>query len=76
MKKIILSLFLLVPFAQTDEIKFNLKIQVFSNRQHTNAHYLTIENQEFSRETIEDALESARKYPKERFKKFNLNQIY
>ena len=39
----------------------DLKIQVFSGVG-TGAHYLTIENQEFSRKkAIEDALESARK---------------
>ena len=61
MKKIILSLFLLVPFAQADEIKFGFKNPSFSGVG-TGAHYLTIENQEFSRKkAIEDALESARK---------------
>ena len=48
MKKIILSLFLLVPFAQADEIKFGFKNPSFSGVG-TSAHYLTIENQTFNR---------------------------
>ena len=44
-----------------DEIKFGFKNPSFSGIG-TGAHYLTIENQEFSRKKqIEDALESARK---------------
>ena len=44
-----------------DEIKFGFKHPSFSGIG-TGAHYLTIENQEFSRKKqIEDALESARK---------------
>ena len=60
MKKIILSTLLIVPFAQAD-IVHKFKNPSFSGVG-TGAHYLTIENQEFSRKkSIEDALESARK---------------
>ena len=61
MKKIILSTLLLTSFAHADEIKFGFKNPSFSGVG-TGAHYLTIENQEFSRKKqIEDALEAARK---------------
>ena len=56
-----LSLLSLTPSAQADEIKFGFKNPSFSGIG-TGAHYLTIENQEFSRKKqIEDALEAARK---------------
>ena len=52
---------LITPFAIADEIKFGFKNPSFSGIG-TGAHYLTIENQEFSRKKqIEDALEAARK---------------
>lgn len=61
MKRIIsLSIILSLPI-MADEIKFGFKNPSFSGIG-TGAHYLTIENQEFSRKKqIEDALESARK---------------
>lgn len=62
MKKIVVisSLFLTLGVV-ADEIKFGFKNPSFSGVG-TGAHYLTIENQEFSRKkAIEDALESARK---------------
>jgi len=60
-KRIIsLSIILSLPI-MADEIKFGFKNPSFSGIG-TGAHYLTIENQEFSRKKqIEDALESARK---------------
>lgn len=60
MKKIILLSLLTLPVL-ADEIKFGFKNPSFSGVG-TGAHYLTIENQQFSRKkAIEDALESARK---------------
>jgi DNA integrity scanning protein DisA with diadenylate cyclase activity len=56
----IFFMFAVVPIF-ADEIKHKFKNPSFSG-QGQGAHYLTIENQEFSRkEQIEDALESARK---------------
>ena len=61
MNKLIILAVMLTPFAIADEIKFVFKNPSFSGIG-TGAHYLTIENQEFSRKKqIEDALESARK---------------
>lgn len=62
MKKEIISLSILMSLPiMADEIKFGFKNPSFSGIG-TGAHYLTIENQEFSRKKqIEDALESARK---------------
>ncbi len=62
MKKEIISLSILLSLPiMADEIKFGFKNPSFSGIG-TGAHYLTIENQEFSRKKqIEDALESARK---------------
>ena len=61
MNKLISLIFLLTPFTFADEIKFGFKNPSFSGVG-TGAHYLTIENQEFSRKKqIEDALEAARK---------------
>lgn len=61
MNKLIILAIMLTPFAIADEIKFGFKNPSFSGIG-TGAHYLTIENQEFSRKKqIEDALESARK---------------
>tara|TARA_Y100001951_G_C11286767_1_gene269234 strand:- start:275 stop:775 length:501 start_codon:yes stop_codon:yes gene_type:complete len=61
-KKEIISLSILLSLPiMADEIKFGFKNPSFSGIG-TGAHYLTIENQEFSRKKqIEDALESARK---------------
>ena len=57
----VLSLLALTPNISADEIKHKFKNQSFSGIV-TGAHYLTIENQEFSRKkAIEDALEAARK---------------
>ena len=56
----LLSILAITP-AHADEIKFGFKNPSFSGIG-TGAHYLTIENQEFSRKKqIEDALEAARK---------------
>ena len=56
----LLSILAITP-AHADEIKFGFKNPSFSGVG-TGAHYLTIENQEFSRKKeIEDALEAARK---------------
>ena len=56
----LLSILAITP-AHADEIKFGFKNPSFSGVG-TGAHYLTIENQEFSRKkAIEDALEAARK---------------
>jgi len=66
LKKVLVSsaIFVLFLHAQNvyaDEIKFGFKNPSFSGVG-TGAHYLTIENQEFSRKKqIEDALEAARK---------------
>lgn len=61
MNKLIILAVMLTPFAIADEIKFGFKNPSFSGIG-TGAHYLTIENQEFSRKKqIEDALEAARK---------------
>jgi len=58
---IIFVLFLHAQNVYADEIKFGFKNPSFSGVG-TGAHYLTIENQEFSRKKqIEDALEAARK---------------
>jgi len=58
---IIFVLFLHAQNVYADEIKFGFKNPSFSVFG-TGAHYLTIENQEFSRKKqIEDALEAARK---------------
>jgi len=58
---IIFVLFLHAQSVYADEIKFGFKNPSFSGVG-TGAHYLTIENQEFSRKKqIEDALEAARK---------------
>ena len=57
----VLSLLALTPNISADEIKHKFKNPSFSGIG-TGAHYLTIENQEFSRKkAIEDALEAARK---------------
>ena len=57
----LLSVLAITPTANADEIKFGFKNPSFSGVG-TGAHYLTIENQEFSRKkAIEDALEAARK---------------
>ena len=56
----IFFMFAVVPIF-ADEIKHEFKNPSFSGA-NIGAHYLTIENQEFSRkEQIQDALESARK---------------
>ena len=61
MIKRVLVLSLLSLPVLADEIKFGFKNPSFSGVG-TGAHYLTIENQEFSRKkAIEDALEAARK---------------
>ena len=61
MNKLISLIFLLTPFTFADEIKFGFKNPAFSGIG-TGAHYLTIENQEFSRKKeIQDSLEAARK---------------
>jgi len=64
MKLVLPISFLILIFsfsAHADEIKHQFKNPSFSGSG-TGAHYLTIENQEFSRKkAIEDALESARK---------------
>ena len=53
----LLSVLAITPTANADEIKFGFKNPSFSGVG-TGAHYLTIENQEFSRKkAIEDALE-------------------
>ena len=60
-RTIVLLNLLLVSSVYADEIKFGFKNPSFSGVG-TGAHYLTIENQEFSRKKqIEDALEAARK---------------
>ncbi len=57
----LVSIIALTPNVNADEIKFGFKNPSFSGIG-TGAHYLTIENQEFSRKKeIEDALEAARK---------------
>ena len=57
----VLSLLALTPNISADEIKHKFKNPSFSGIG-TGAHYLTIENQEFSRKkAIEDAIEAARK---------------
>ena len=57
----VLSLLALTPNISADEIKHKFKNPSFSGIG-TGAHYLTIENKEFSRKkAIEDALEAARK---------------
>ena len=57
----LVSIIALTPTVNADEIKFGFKNPSFSGIG-TGAHYLTIENQEFSRKKeIEDALEAARK---------------
>ena len=57
----LVSLIALTQNVNADEIKFGFKNPRFSGIG-TGAHYLTIENQEFSRKKeIEDALEAARK---------------
>ena len=57
----LVSIIALTPNVNADEIKFGFKNPSFSGVG-TGAHYLTIENQEFSRKkAIEDALEAARK---------------
>ena len=64
MKLVLPISFILLIFsfsAHADEIKHQFKNPSFSGIG-TGAHYLTIENQEFSRKkAIEDALEAARK---------------
>ena len=62
MKKIITLILLLSPIAvHSSQLQFEFKNPSFSGVG-TGSHYLTIENQEFSRKKqIEDALESARK---------------
>ena len=61
MKKVLILSCILTLGVNADEIKFGFKNPSFSGVG-TGAHYLTIENQEFSRKKqIEDALESARK---------------
>ena len=58
---LVISLMLLTFPAMGDEIKFGFKNPSFSGVG-TGAHYLTIENQEYTRKKqIEDALEAARK---------------
>ena len=57
----LVSIIALTPNVNADEIKLGFKNPSFSGIG-TGAHYLTIENQEFSRKKeIEDALEAARK---------------
>ena len=61
----LLSVLAITP-AHADEIKFGFKNPSFSGVG-TGAHYLTIENQEFSRKkAIEDALEVQEKVQKEK----------
>ena len=58
---VVLSAILFMSFMSAQEITHKFKNPSFSG-QGTGAHYLTIENQEFSRKkAIEEALESARK---------------
>ena len=65
MKKVLILSCILTLGVNADEIKFGFKNPSFSGVG-TGAHYLTIENQEFSRKKqIEDALESARKAERE-----------
>ena len=62
----LLSVLAITPTANADEIKFGFKNPSFSGVG-TGAHYLTIENQEFSRKkAIEDALEVPQESPAER----------
>jgi len=57
----IITLYVISPTALSDELVHKFKNPSFSGIG-TGAHYLTIENQEFSRKkAIEDALEAARK---------------
>ena len=58
----LLSVLAITPTANADEIKFGFKNPSFSGVGTGGSHYLTIENQEFSRKkAIEDALEGSKK---------------